>query len=316
MATAEQLAEDEDEDVVVPLRHPGRWVAIAVLAVLLAMLVKSVITNPGFEWSVVREYIVSPPVLRGVANTLLLTVVSMGVAIVLGIALALMRLSPNPIIRSASAVYTWLFRGTPVLVQLLFWYYMAALFPTMSIGIPFGPAFATVSTNVLINQFTAAVLGLGLHEAAYMGEIIRGGILSVDEGQVRAGEALGLPRRTIVRRIVLPQAMRVIIPPTGNETIGLLKGSAQVVVIAYSELLTSVTLIYSRTFQTIPLLIVASIWYLAITSILTLIQRRIERHFGRGFGSPGGSGSRRSVLLRTGRAPKSTSRTRWEADDG
>ena len=267
----------------VPVRHPGRWVGVAVIVVLVAMLVHSFLTNPNFQWDVVGEYLFSDPVLRGLRNTLILTVLSMAIGIVGGVLLAVMRLSPNPVLAGAAAVYIWLFRGTPVITQLIFWNFLAALYPRLGLGIPFGPTFVSVDTNTVISVFAASLLGLGLNEAAYMAEIVRGGIQSVDPGQSEAAGALGLSRTQTLRRIVLPQAMRVIVPPTGNETISMLKTTSLVVVIAYFELTVAVQTIYSRTFQTIPLLIVAALWYLALTSVLSVGQMFIERRFGRGF---------------------------------
>jgi polar amino acid transport system permease protein len=273
----------------VPVRHPGRWLAVGVLAVLAAMFVNTVLTNERFRWPVVAEYLFAPPVLNGLRNTLILTVLSMAIGIVGGIALAVMRQSPNPVLSGVSALYIWLFRGTPLIAQLLFWNFLAALYPRLALGIPFGPEFISFDTNQLINQFAACLLGLGLNEAAYMAEIVRGGLLSVDPGQTEAAGALGMSRAQTLRRIVLPQAMRVIIPPTGNETISMLKTTSLVVVIGYFELLTSVQRIYSANFQTIPLLIVAAIWYLALTSILSVGQGFLERRFGRGtVRAPGG----------------------------
>ena len=267
----------------VPVRHPGRWVGVAVIVVLVAMLVHSFLTNPNFQWDVVGEYLFSDPVLRGLRNTLILTVLAMAIGVVGGVLLAVMRLSPNPVLAGASAVYIWLFRGTPVITQLIFWNFLAALYPRLGLGIPFGPTFVSVDTNAVISVFAASLLGLGLNEAAYMAEIVRGGIQSVDPGQTEAAGALGLSRTQTLRRIVLPQAMRVIVPPTGNETISMLKTTSLVVVIAYFELTVAVQTIYSRTFQTIPLLIVAALWYLALTSLLSIGQMFIERRFGRGF---------------------------------
>lgn len=275
----------------VPVRHPGRWVAVAVLAVLAAMFVNTVLTNRNFRWPVVGEYLFSPPVLNGLQNTLILTFLAMLIGIVGGVALAVMRLSPNPVLSSVSALYIWLFRGTPLIAQLLFWNFLAALYPRLSLGVPFGPEFVSFDTNQLINQFAACLLGLGLNEAAYMAEIVRGGLQSVDQGQSEAAGALGMSRAQTLRRIVLPQAMRVIIPPTGNETISMLKTTSLVVVIGYFELLTSVQRIYSTNFQTIPLLIVAATWYLLLTSLLSVGQYYIERYYGRGT-SQGQTGAR------------------------
>ncbi|MFC4946885.1 amino acid ABC transporter permease [Pseudonocardia sp. GCM10023141] len=267
----------------VPVRHPGRWVAVAVFAVLAAMLVHTVITNERFRWDVVGKYLFSGPVLNGLSNTLVLTVLSMIIGVVGGVVLAVMRLSPNPVLTSVAAGYIWLFRGTPLIAQLLFWNFLSALYPRLSLGIPFGPEFVSADTNMLITTFAACLLGLGLNEAAYMAEIVRSGLQSVDEGQSEAAGALGMSRMQTLRRVVLPQAMRVIIPPTGNETISMLKTTSLVVVIGYFELLTSVQRIYSVNFQTIPLLIVAAAWYLLLTSILSIGQGFVERRYGRGF---------------------------------
>lgn len=281
-ATTGRAASGPEPIKAVPVRHPGRWVAVAVLAVLAAMFVNTVLTNDGFRWDVVGRYLFSEPVLNGLRNTLILTVLAMAIGIVGGIGLAVMRLSPNPVLSAVAAGYIWLFRGTPQIAQLLFWNFLAALYPRLSLGVPFGPEFVSFDTNQLINQFTACLLGLGLNEAAYMAEIVRGGLQSVDHGQSEAAGALGMSRAQTLRRIVLPQAMRVIIPPTGNETISMLKTTSLVVVIGYFELLTSVQRIYSVNFQTIPLLIVAAIWYLALTTVLSVGQGFVERRYGRG----------------------------------
>jgi polar amino acid transport system permease protein len=267
----------------VPVRHPGRWVAAAVIAVLVAMFAKSLLTNDAFRWPVVGQYLFSVPVLRGLANTLILTVLAMLIGIVGGVVLAVMRLSPNPIVTGAAAVYIWVFRGTPLIVQLVVWNFLGLFYPRLGLGIPFGPVFFSVDTNTVISVFVAALLGLGLNEAAYMAEIVRGGLASVDGGQTEAAGALGLSRSQTLRRIVLPQAMRVIVPPTGNEVISMLKTTSLVVVIGYFELFVSVQQIYARTFQTVPLLIVAVLWYLLLTSILSIGQYFLERRFGRGF---------------------------------
>jgi polar amino acid transport system permease protein len=267
----------------VPVRHPGRWVAAAVIAVLVAMFGKSLVTNPAFQWPVVGQYLFSAPVLRGLANTLILTALAMLIGIVGGVILAVMRLSPNPVVSGAAAVYIWVFRGTPLIVQLVVWNFLGLFYPRLGLGIPFGPVFFSVDTNVLISVFAAALLGLGLNEAAYMAEIVRGGLSAVDSGQTEAAGALGMSRGQTLRRIVLPQAMRVIVPPTGNEVISMLKTTSLVVVIGYFELFVSVQQIYARTFQTVPLLIVAVLWYLLLTSILSVGQYFLERRFGRGF---------------------------------
>ena len=271
-----------DEIRAVPVRHVGRWVAAAIVVVLGAAGIRSVVTNYRFEWETVGEYLFDERVLEGLRVTLELTVIAMAIGVLLGVLLAVMRLSPNPLVSGSSWLYIWFFRGTPVLVQLLFWYNISALYPKIGLGIPFGPSFVHLNGNTVIKPFTAAILGLGLNEGAYMAEIVRAGIISVDEGQSDAARALGMTRLQTMRRVVLPQAMRVIIPPTGNETISMLKTTSLVSVIAVADLLYAVTNIYSSNFKTIGLLIVASIWYLSCTSVLYVGQYYLERYYGRG----------------------------------
>jgi polar amino acid transport system permease protein len=271
-----------DDIRAVPVRRPGRWVAAAVVLVIAVAVTRSIVTNPHFEWGVVGEYLFDERILEGLRVTLELTAIAMAIGIVLGMVLAVMRLSPNPLVSGGSWFYIWFFRGTPVLVQLLFWYNIAALYPKIALGIPFGPAFVHPDANVLIPPFTAAILGLGLNEGAYMAEIVRAGIISVPEGQADAARSLGMTRLQTMRRIVLPQAMRVIIPPTGNETISMLKTTSLVSVIAVGDLLYAAQNIYSTNFKTIPLLIVASIWYIVCTSVLYVGQHYLERYYGRG----------------------------------
>jgi polar amino acid transport system permease protein len=259
--------------------HPGRLLTMVILAVLAAMLVRSLVTNPNFEWGVVRHYFFSGDILSGLWMTLLLTAASMAIGIALGTVLAVMRLSKNPMITGASAGYVWLFRGTPVLVQIIFWFNLSSLYPRLSLSVPFGPEIVGGDANSLITPMMAAILGLGLNEAAYMAEIIRSGIASVDEGQFDAAQGLGMRHFQVMRLVVLPQAVKVAIPPTGNETIGMLKHTALVSVIAMPELLYSAQIIYSQSFQTIPLLIVASIWYLIVTTVLSVGQHYLERRF-------------------------------------
>jgi polar amino acid transport system permease protein len=268
--------------VAVPVRHPGRWVAAAVLLVLLAMLIHSLMTNPAWHWDVVWHFMFNTRILHGLLLTIYLTALAMVIGIVLGIIIAIMRLSPNPIVSRVAWFYAWFFRGTPVLVQVIFWSFIAILYPVISIGIPFGPEFVYFDSNKLIPVFVGVVLGFGLNEAAYMSEIVRAGILSVDAGQTEAAEALGMTRMRIMRRIVLPQAMRVIIPPTGNETISMLKTTSIAAVVAVGELFTQAQLIYGGNLQQIPLLVVASIWYLVLTSVLSVGQYFIERRYSRG----------------------------------
>jgi polar amino acid transport system permease protein len=266
----------------VPVRHPGRWIGAAIVALIAASLVRSAIENPNFHWDVVGDYLFDHRILDGVVKTIELTILGMVIGIVLGVLLAVMRLSPNFLIRGAAWFYIWVFRGTPLIVQFLFWNFIAALYPSIDLGIPFGPSFIHLNANDFITLFLAATLALGLNEGAYMAEIVRAGIISVEEGQTEASKALGLTRAQTLRHIVLPQAMRVIIPPTGNETISMLKNSSLASVIALAELLYSAQLIYAQNFQQIPLLIVVSIWYLAMTTVLSIGQYFLERHSGRG----------------------------------
>jgi polar amino acid transport system permease protein len=298
VSTSELSSPDTErpEDIqAVPVRRPGRWIAAVIVVLIAASLVRSIIVNPNFQWGVVGHYLFDPRILRGVRTTIVLTVVSMVVGILLGVLLAVMRRSPNPIVSGASWLYIYIFRGTPLLVQIIFWYSIGSLYKTIDLGVPFGPSLIHINSNSLITAFGASVLALGLNEGAYMSEVVRAGFLSVDEGQNEAAASLGLNRLQVLRLIVLPQAMRVIIPPTGNETISMLKNTSLVSAIAYTELLYSAQQIYSVSFQTIPLLIVASLWYLAMTSVLYVGQFFIERRFGRGFS----------------RAEQMTMRARW-----
>jgi polar amino acid transport system permease protein len=267
----------------IPARHPWRWVAALVIAVYAAALAESMATNSRYEWSVVRQYLFDDTILHGVRITIELTVISMVLGIAIGVLLAIMRLSPNPIVSGAAWLYIWFFRGTPLLVQVLFWgTAIQALYPRIGLVVPFGPMLVSENSVQLISIFTAAILALSLNEGAYMAEIVRAGILAIDEGQHEAAASLGMSRLQTMRRVVLPQAMRVIIPPTGNETISMLKNTSLISVLGYAELLYSAQIIYARTFQEIPLLIVASIWYIVLTSIMYVGQYYIERHYARG----------------------------------
>lgn len=278
----------------IPVRYPGRWISGAVVAVLVAMAVHGLVTNSKFAWGTVADYLFSTPVLRGVAWTLWLTVAAMALAIVLSIALATMRSSANPVMRWVSWTYIWIFRGTPIYTQLIFWGLISVLYPRLSLGIPFGPEFIDFSTKDLVTASRAAILGLALNEAAYLAEIVRAGLQSVDPGQSEAAKALGMKNTKIMRRIVLPQAMRVIIPPTGNETISMLKTTSLVLAVPFTlDLQFATNAVANRIFQPIPLLMVAAIWYLAITSALMVGQHFLERYYGKGFDGhhvPGGGG--------------------------
>ena len=256
--------------------------AAVVVLVLFAMFVHWLIATKGLHWDVVKHYVFSSTILQATKRTIILTFLAMLIGVVLGVLLAVMRLSQNPIVSGSAWLYIWFFRGTPVLVQVLFWFNLPAVMNSLSLGVPFGPSWFHTDPKTVITQFGAALLGLGLNEAAYMAEIARAGIISVDEGQTEAAQALGMTRLLTMRRIVLPQAMRVIIPPTGNETISMLKTTALVSVIGYAELTFTAQIIGSRTFQVIPLFLTISLWYLAMTSVLYVGQFYLERYFARG----------------------------------
>ncbi|MEV7137348.1 amino acid ABC transporter permease [Streptomyces tauricus] len=264
--------EDAVPSRIVPRRRTGQWTAAGLVLILLGLAVNSVARNEAFQWDVVGDYFTSASVLRGLGLTLWLTALVMALGFALGALLAAGRLSGNPVLRAVSWGYVWLFRSMPILVQLLFWFNIGALYPTL-----FG-----VKTVDLLGPVTVAIIGLTLHEAAYAAEVVRGGILSVDRGQIEAAEALGLSRWRRWWKIVLPQAMRSIVPPAGNMLIGTLKGTSIISVIAVQDLLYSVQLVYHRTYQVIPLLMVATLWYVIVTSVLSVGQYYVERHYGRG----------------------------------
>lgn len=264
------------------LPRPGRWLSAAVIAVLAAMFVNTVLTNPRFQWDVVGEYFLQDKILQGLWLTLWLTASVMVCGFVLGIGFAAMRLSANPLLRATSFGYVWLVRSVPPLVQLLFWFELASLYPTLSLGIPFGPEVLRFHTAHLMTGIVAAFIALTIDVAAYAAEIVRGGLLSVDRAQTEAAEALGLGRARIFRRIVLPQAMPAIVPASGNMLIGLLKATSIVSVIAVQDLLYTAQLTYQENFKIIPLLLVATIWYVIVTTVLSVGQYFIERHYSRG----------------------------------
>lgn len=269
---------------VVPLKHWARWVLSGVAVFLLAQLVWTFFSNPQWRWPVFAEYFFNEAVLRGIWLTLWLTAVSAVIGFVLGAVLALARLSGSPLLNSFAWGFIWFFRSVPLIVQLVLWYNLGYLFPTLGIGWPFTYDFWVVEFNTvqLISAAAAAVLGLSLHQAAYSAEIIRGGLLSVDQGQVEAAKALGIPRRRRFFRITLPQAARAILPNAFNEVIGLLKGTSVVFILALPELFYTVQVIYNRNAQVVPLLLVATVWYTLFTSVLSVLQYYIERHFSRG----------------------------------
>ena len=267
----------------VPLRHPGQWAAAAVVIVLAVLFVYGAATNQAYRWDTFAKYLFDTRILSGVGYTLALTVLAMIIAIVLGILLAIMRLSPNPVLRYTSWVYLWVFRGTPVYVQLVFWGLFPSIYKRIDLGIPFSVQFAHFDIQALNAAFMFAVIGLGLNEAAYMAEIVRAGVSSVGEGQTEASVALGMSWSQTMRRTVLPQAMRVIIPPTGNELISMLKTTSLVAAVPFSgELYGRARDISGVNFQPIPLLMVASTWYLAVTSVLMVGQYYLERYYSKG----------------------------------
>lgn len=295
--TSSQYAPPRHDGIsIVPRRRPGRWIGSIVVVAIVGGVLYSFFTNPNYEWPTVAGYLFDPRILRGLGTTLALTAISMVIATVLGLLLAVMRLSPSPLLNGTAGVYIWFFRGTPILVQLILWYNLAILVPEIGI-----PGVWSADTNDVITPWVAALLGLALNEAAYLAEIIRSGIISVDKGQTEAAKALGMSKFTAFRRIVLPQAARVVVPPTFNEMVGLLKYSSIVSVIALPELLYSGQLIYARTYETIPVLIVVSIWYLVVVTVLTYVEHILEARLGAGFrGSNRATGRRWSRWVTTG----------------
>ncbi|MGV9245207.1 amino acid ABC transporter permease [Streptomyces sp. NPDC003710] len=276
----------DDLPRIVPRRHIGRRLTAGAALLALAAVVDSVVRNRAFQWDVVGRYFTSAAVLDGLLLTLWLTGVVMVLGFLLGTPVAVMRLSANPVLRALSWGYVWIFRSTPLLVQLLFWFNIGALYPTLVLGVPFGPRFVTVKTVNLLGPTLTAAIGLTLHEAAYAAEVVRGGILSVDAGQMEAAQSLGIGRRHALRRIVIPQAMRSIVPTAGNMLIGTLKGTSIVSVLAVHDLLYSVQLVYNQTYQVIPLLMVATLWYIAVTTVLSAGQFHVERRYARGSAHP------------------------------
>ncbi|WP_242901210.1 amino acid ABC transporter permease [Actinomadura terrae] len=284
----------------VPVRHPGRWVAVAVLAVLAAMFVHMLVTNKQFQWSFIIDNAFRPNVVEGVRTTVLLTVLSMIIGVVLGIVLAVMRLSGNPILSGVAWVYTWFFRAVPRLVLAVMFGNMGILYAKYHVGgVPFagqlGDALGvdmdatlfTVDANTILTGFMAGLLALALSEGAYMAEIVRAGMLSVDPGQNEAAGALGMSRMLAMRRIVLPQAMRVIVPPTGNETIAMLKDTALVAFVPVNnELFFQLKSVGDKSFNVFPMLVAACMWYLLLSSFLLVAQYYLERYFARGSGVP------------------------------
>ncbi|AIR90854.1 amino acid ABC transporter permease [Pseudomonas cremoricolorata] len=275
-----------DDDIaglrIVGNRHWGRWASAVLVLLLLALVLHSMLENPRFEWDVVAANLTEESILNGVLMTIKLTAISVLFGFAGGTVLALMRLSSNPVLVSVSWAYTWFFRAVPMLVQLFLWYNIAALYPRLALSLPFVGEVWSAATNEVISPFSAAVLALVIHQSAYAAEIIRAGIQSVGAGQLEAAKALGYRPGQIFRQTVLPQAMRTILPPAGNEVIGQLKTTAVVSVIALQDVLYSAQIIYQRTYEVIPLLLVATAWYLLMTSLLSVLQHFVEVHFSRG----------------------------------
>lgn len=277
-----------NENTVLPLnahKRPawGRLAGALVALVFAVWVIYTLIMAPNIHWDVIAEFFLAAPVLEGLGVTVALSVISMVAGVVIGLVVAVMQLSPNRVMSSVAGAYSWFFRGTPLLVQLLFWFNLGIIFPRLELGIPFGgPKIFGVEASI-ITPFVAGLLGLAINEGAYMSQIIRAGILAVDPGQREAAESMGMPRRNIMLRIILPQAMRIILPPTGNQFISMLKTTSLVSIIAGADLLTVIQRIYLGNFEVISMLIVASIWYLLLTTLATIGQYFLEKRYSRGF---------------------------------
>ncbi|MEI4472986.1 amino acid ABC transporter permease [Frigidibacter sp. MR17.24] len=256
----------------------GRWIAAAAVLTALGLILKA-FAEGQIEWSYVARFLTAPTILSGIVNTVVMAVLAMALGTVLGIVVALMRLSQNPVLVACAAGYTWLFRGTPLILQLLLWFNIALIFPTIGL-----PGIWSAPAVEVMTPFVSALLGLGLNQGAYTSEVIRAGIISVDEGQHDAARAIGMGRLTALRRVVLPQAMKVVLPPLGNEFISMIKTTSLASVIQFPEVLHSAQNIYYANSRVIELLIVAGFWYLAVVSVLTPVQMLLERHFSRGSG--------------------------------
>jgi len=285
VAFSDSAAEQAEVIKAIKLRHPWRNVFAVIVLLALALFVIDAAQRPAYGWETFGKYLFDQRISQAALNTLILTVLSMVIAVILGVTLAVMRLSPNPVVKGVSWLYLWVFRGTPVYVQLVFWGLFATIYKTIEIGIPFTDPWATLTTDDFLDVFWLAVIGLALNEAAYMAEIVRAGILSVDKGQDEAATALGMSWLQTMRRIVIPQAMRIIIPPTGNEVISMLKTTSLVAAVPYSfDLYGRSRDVSAAIFEPIPLLLVASAWYLLFTSILMVGQYFLEKRFSRGVG--------------------------------
>ena len=268
----------------VPRRHPVRWLVAAGALVLFAQFAHGLIVNPGWDWPTFAKYFTATSIANALWTTVRLTFWGTALGFLFGGLLAAARLSASPVLNVLAWGYVWVFRSIPLIVQVLFWFNISYLYSDVGLGVPFGPQLVHVNVNSTISEATAAVIALSLHQAAYAAEIIRGGVASVDPGQREAAEALGIPRIRQTLRIVLPQAMRGILPNAANEIINLFKGTSIVSVVAISELFYQVQVIYGRNGRVVPLLMVATVWYLVLTTLLTIAQHAIERRFSRGVG--------------------------------
>jgi polar amino acid transport system permease protein len=288
-----------------PVRHWGRWISAIIVIYLVIALLYSFIKSPNVDWATVGNFLFKPLVLRGVVATVELTFVAMVVGAVGGTILAVMRLSDNPVLSTISWAYIWFFRGTPVYVQIILWGNIGVLYQRFYAGLPFtGLSLGSTGSGALVNHlFVVAILALGLNEAAYAAELVRAGIISVDAGQSEAALSLGMAPTLTMRRIVLPQAMRVIIPTMGNETISMLKTTSLLAVLGGGvELFGRLQIVYAQTFQIVPLLVVASMWYLFLTTILTIGQHYLEAYFGKGFGTAEAEAAEKRAERRAARA--------------
>jgi len=272
-----------DEQLVVARTwHPWRWVIAVATLIVVGQFLHGFVTNPGWDWGTFAQYFTAPSVMSALWLTIQLTFWGTLIGFAIGIGLAVARLSDNPVLQVISWFYIWAFRSIPLIVQLLFWFNIAYLYQTLSLGIPFGPSFFQFDVNSVISGSTAAIIGLALHQAAYSAEIVRAGIISVDQGQLEAAAALGIPKRREFFKIVLPQAMRGILPNAANEVISLFKGTSIVSVMAIAELFYQVQVIYGRNGRVVPLLMVATVWYIILTSVLSIVQFYVERHYAKG----------------------------------
>lgn len=288
----------------IPVRHWGRWIGAALVIYLVVALVYSFVKNQNVEWPVVWDYMFAPVTLHGLLLTIELTIVSMVIGGLGGILLAVMRLSDNPVLSGIAWVYIWFFRGTPVYVQIILWANLGVFYPRLYAGIPFsGIVFGSMDSGTLVAHIIVpAILALGLNEAAYAAELVRAGIISVDAGQTEAAQSLGMSPTLAMRRVVLPQAMRVIVPTFGNETISMLKTTSLIAAIGGLEMFGRLQQIYAQTFQIVPLLVVACAWYLFLTSVLTIGQGYIEAYFGKGFGEKEAEAAEKRAAKRAARA--------------